>query len=298
MSRTLSLGVGIFLLTCLSHAFDVTQCGQIVPAGEIGVLQGDLTCAKSTLSGFCAKSCLSPGFVCDPQADKPCTTVGDCSAPYNECAKIALVLERRATLELGGFSIAGVVGDEPHFGVFSRYACEVHGPGEIAHFVIGAALTRAIATDLVVHDNTFGIVGNLRLTDVTATANDYGIQGVLRVDGGVVANGNVNNGVLATRVRGQGLTANDNGSHGVSVSPRPFTLTGFTATGNGGAGILSFRGGVLIDSLLVGNNGGGIGVDVGTERRPRLLGTTCGKSSQTFNLGFTWGPPWGVCAND
>jgi hypothetical protein len=28
-------------------AFDVTQCGQTVPAGETGVLQNDLTCAQA-----------------------------------------------------------------------------------------------------------------------------------------------------------------------------------------------------------------------------------------------------------
>jgi len=50
----------------------------------------------------------------------------------------------------------------------------------------------------------------------------------------------------------------------------------------------------LTDSVVTGNNGGGAGIDIAAEFRPRLYNTICGRS---LNQGR--GPrPFKVCAND
>jgi hypothetical protein len=303
MRRALDLFLGILLLTGVSHAFDVTQCGQVVPAGETGVLQGDLTCAKSTFAGFCARCSAVPG-ACGADTSQPCNTVADCAPSGDQCVKVGVVLGRSATLDLAGFALRGAVGDAPEIGVLSgRGRASINGPGEIANFDFGTHLSgRAVLDGLTVQDCVHqGIFGfNLRLTNVTATANGVGVVGGrVQLRGGVIASANTSDGVSASSgIRGSGLTASNNGGHGVHARIRGLVLTGLTANDNGGAGVLSARGGILIDSSLAGNDGGGIGVDVGTERRPRLVRTTCGKSSQTQSNGFSWGPPWGVCTND
>jgi len=50
MRHSCSLAVGVILLLCggRAQALDITSCGQTVPAGETGVLVGDLQCDPAT----------------------------------------------------------------------------------------------------------------------------------------------------------------------------------------------------------------------------------------------------------
>ena len=50
----------------------------------------------------------------------------------------------------------------------------------------------------------------------------------------------------------------------------------------------------LTDSVVTGNNGGGVGIDIESQHLPRLFNTVCGRSLN----GGTRPGPFKVCAND
>lgn len=73
-------------------------------------------------------------------------------------------------------------------------------------------------------------------------------------------------------------------------------IEGLTADNNGGGGVFG-KSVKLENSSLSGNDGFGQGLDVLAARRPRLRGTSCGKSGQIAQSVQLVGT-WGVCAGD
>jgi hypothetical protein len=293
--------------TCV--AVDVTQCGQVVAARDTGVLVANLTCNR-TIPGSCA-SCPSPS--CHVDLGQPCDVGAACAS--GRCVHAALRLENRASLDLAGFALRGTVGDEPEVGVLCESRCTVIGPGEVAQLVDfgiwaggGLDVLGGVAriSDVDVHD-VFAGVGisalRLRLDTVTATSNALGIvASSIRADTVTASGNDPYSGINVATLRATNLTTNDNAYDGLffARARSRFRLTNFTATGNAGYGI---RGGnvILVDSTLTGNAGHGSGVDLATVARPRVAGTTCGKSGQlpadnaySNMLSGTWG----VCAGD
>lgn len=281
-------------------ASDITQCGQVVGRNEVGTLTGDLDCS-TTAQRFCARPCNVAGLC--GFTDDACTTAADCpsSGLPRPCIVVGVTLERGARLEMGGFSIVDPSSDEPNIGVgCSAGSCTITGPGEIDGFQQNVFATgRATVSDVTVRNGRYGISGRYaRLANVVATNNSaYGIATLsLRLDGPVDSSGNPGTGVGTSRLSGRGLTVNGNGGDGLSKGSGvsgSFLARELVAQNNGGAGVISIGGARFIDSNITGNNGGGVGADIALGRQPRLMSSTCGKSTMTNFTGT-----WGVCTND
>ena len=281
----------IGVLASSAHAFDVTGCGQLVPAGQVGVLQADLDC--SATSGNCfddpARGCAQ---------DPGCT---DAQCP-------GVVVRKDATLQMNGHTVANGV-------VLCADSCAVVGPGTVVGgFGVASMKNLTVSGGLDVHDGAIGIAAtrNAIVSDATVTgvAHNWAIWGNwnLRV-ANVTANGN-GVGLLAGRsLTGSGVTANDN-VHG-GVAAHRVNLTGVTATGNGSdadafGGVFSETGVHLRSSTVTGNSNVLDGVtrplDVFSGQRPRLIDSTCSRSRV---LSREYGPhysainlDWGVCTGD
>jgi hypothetical protein len=111
----------------------------------------------------------------------------------------------------------------------------------------------------------------------------------------VTATGNGGSGLYAKLkpVIVRDSTSSNNGDHGVDgAPPRVF---GFTAEGNGGAGLASPKGLSVVDSTVTGNGLAYGGLDLMCARRPRVYNTACDHSR---NTGPDGSGSWGVCASD
>ncbi len=279
--------------------FEVTQCGQVVPAHETGVLAASLACTVP-YGGLC------------PDNVTPCIIAEDCPGMAS-CNGGAVILQDHATLDLNGKTLS-LTPPGLGVGVLCVDRCEVHGPGSISGFGVGIlafTMKRIDVQDVVITGAPHmgaGIYTNspLRARNVTVTGSLYGITSFsdarTAVLESVVANGNDEIGIYTDRgVRGSDVTANDNGEEGLFLSGfRRSSLVGLTATNNGAAGLKTRAALVLRSSTLTGNNGGGAGIDLATPRRPFLRDTACGLSAAFSDTGGVdvFGPAWGVCAGD
>ena len=280
----------LLVLAGRAGAMDVTGCGQVVPAHDVGVLQIDLDCNGAART-------------CTYYANIPCSSDADCNQTGpGLCASQAVILGAGATLELNGHSIVadgagglGVWCAHPRFNV----PCTIHGPGEISGGSIGVGAYRIVIADVDVHDTNQGIVAPTLVRATNVTADHNGLLGLYagRLEAtNVSASNNTDAGIFAPRLRGMGITASNNGGPGLIVYRR-FKITGLVADNNGGGGIYSTGGGVLSDSMLSGNLYEGASLDLLTARLPHLRNTTCGKSAQLDESGEP-GPSWGVCSGD
>lgn len=278
MRSPLVAAVALLLSTSVSHAFDVSTCGLVVPAGEVGHLVGDLSC---------------PGTV-----------------------EAGVTLEKGASLSLDGHSLLGDGGGR--FGVACVGRCTVTGPGEVGFFdscLIAFTNGKLTVRDLDVHHCTRGI-NAYKVLAIDVDAHHHAewafIVGYDMKGRGVTADDNGLHGVYGRKVVLEDSAMRRNGSHAVSVdiSFRGTNVTfednvgagvigdkikasGLNATGNGAGGVLASPSSLALrDSTLVGN----AGFDVGSERPPRLKDTTCDKSFKA--PGAVGGPSWGVCAQD
>ena len=166
----------IGVLASSAHAFDVTGCGQLVPAGQVGVLQADLDC--SATSGNCFDD---PARGC--ARDPGCT---DAQCP-------GVVVRKDATLQMNGHTVANGV-------VLCADSCAVVGPGTVVGgFGVASMKNLTVSGGLDVHDGAIGIAAtrNAIVSDATVTgvAHNWAIWGNwnLRV-ANVTANGNGNRG--------------------------------------------------------------------------------------------------------
>jgi hypothetical protein len=114
-----------------------------------------------------------------------------------------------------------------------------------------------VATNLLAHGNAPG--GFYAITAATA-----------RIDGGDVS------GNLAA----------------VAIQGNKLRLDGVTVTGNAGIGLDATRSLRLVNGTATGNDAGGAGIDIRSATTPRLVGSTCGRSSDEN------GVAWGVCTAD
>ena len=226
------------LLVGPAYGVDITMCGQVVPAGETGVLQADL-------SG---------------------------------CSAIGLTLEDGAGVQLNGHAITSAA--DGVNGIVCQGGCLVQGPGKISV--------------------DYGIVGNGHLRRQSLRVEDVDLE-----DNGGVAVLSLKSFVFARNVTvtGTGFEHVGNPPGGTIAIHTYRGLFGknLTVSNNGGWGIIVSGRLKLIDSVVTGNNGGGTGIDIVAYRRPRLIDSTCGKSTgrrpkqvhPVLELGS-----WGVCAGD
>lgn len=242
-----------------ASAVDVTACEQTVAAGTIGVLQADLDCE---LNG--------------------------------------VLLEAGATLSLNGHALRG----GSNIGVYcGKGRCTIEGPGEIADgpwiAVFLEDRVHLTVRNVTLRANDVGILGSYAgRTKVTATdvvLDDHqqwalSTRSLKAVNLSVRGNAGPLFVVSAATGRIDGGEISDNG--GLALTGGRLRLDGVSVTGNVGPGVRASRTLRLVDSTVTGNGTGGSGIDLLSERRPKLTNSTCGRSE-----GPT-GAPWGVCAND
>ncbi len=294
LTSSLMMIAGLLMIGSAARAVDITECGQLVPPGETGVLQADLDCEASPGPSRCSSDL---EMICSSASDCP---LGAClTAPGVNLGD--LPLGSRAQLELNGHSIRGA-----RRGIVCYVRrCTILGPGEVSgtgdairafrgHLTVenvvlsesayGIRSDRAKVqlTDVLLRDNTsFGAsVRNLRATNLSAIGNRFGID--------------------ARRIEGTNITVENNevGIGGAHLL-RKATIDGLEATNNSIAGIQGLK--VRLQNSLLENNG----VDLRTRGRPRLVNTTCSNSEvcerarrRSHNDCTPTGESWQVCTND
>lgn len=205
VSAVLALAAGA------APAVEITQCGQSVPAGEIGELRANLECTRA----------------------------GD---PLHLSAQ-GLILGRGATLNLNGFTI---MGDGSGAGIQCA-GCIISGPGEIANFEV--AITggggRVRIQNVVARGNRNGMTYKApRVIDLINVVMSDNAEIGMSARGGrvrgrdVEASRNGTAGVWAPAVKLVRLTAIGNGSRGGVYATLPrearLRLIDSTITGNNG----------------------------------------------------------------
>ena len=283
----LAFGIGLCVLPATAAlASDITQCGQTVSTGDVGVLMVDLVCPSMS----------------------------------------AVRVSNGATLELNGHSIsapgASAVAAEfvPVSTGVPRHRFSVVGPGTIYGSDTGIEGVGGIRVSMVtIHDTGTGIKttsnsrrGTLKLTNVTITQSSDPTNGV-----GVVANkvtasgltvtGMPFDGIMVQKINGADVVASGNGPGipslgvGFGIGAKTIHLQDLTANDNDGSGVFAEKI-VLRDSTVTGNRGAitdpnthkfTSDIDVFTSSQPRLVNTVCGKS---YNPGLD--ASWHVCEND
>lgn len=267
--------VAIALFVTLASAYpalavDVTACGQVVARGEIGDVVADLTCTGG-----------------------------------------GIVLENGALLRLNGHVITGPGPASSCLfpncgGVWCQAArCSVVGPGEITGFPMGiwshnpvvlGRLGRVGATGVVLRGNHVGLRARVAtLTGVVArenlglglSADSLKLQNVEASANGTDLN-SPGVGILGMRLKGVDVRVEDNLGLTGGVLVSSVNLRQATVTGNAGDGVHTAGRLTLRDSIVTGN----AAADVSSPRRPRIVNTTCGSSSDQQS------GDWDVCTND
>ena len=201
----------------------------------------------------------------------------DLTCPTGE-GTFVVAVENGGSLDLAGHTLAG-----GRTGVRCTRRCTVGStgaPGTIkdSEFGIGAGIAavtdggRVWLSNLIVENHSIGI-----LTDFE-TAKIYG-TGLTLTDNGL--------GMQARKIAVTNLTAS--GNYTVAQS-RKTTLQDSTVTASDDSAFTGRT--VLLKNSSV--SGSGSGIDLLTERRPRLVSSTCDVSRKLQNPTETWG----VCAND
>ena len=201
----------------------------------------------------------------------------DLTCPTGEGA-FGVAVENGGSLDLAGHTLSGA-----RTGVRCTRRCTIGStgtPGTIKDTEFGVGTGIAAVTDggrlwlsnLIIENNSVGLLtdfgtGKVYGTDVTLTDNGLGMQ--------------------ARKISATNLTAS--GNFTVAQS-RKTTLQDSTVTASGDSAFTG-RTVLLKDSSVTGSASG---VDLLTERRPRLVSSTCGVSRKLQNPTETWG----VCAND
>ncbi len=273
----------LLLWSVPSYAFDVTECHQMVPEHETGVLQTDL--------------------VCDSNGGPD------------------VWLQRHSRFQLNGHSISGgyigVATDPGRFG-----GTVIEGPGEIFGVVGGAGAGdpfgcgiapsgRVTIRNLTLHDNLRGIVNiydfAMKLEGVTIVDNtlegiaSYFVNLGSTIGPGkgqitarnVVISGNGDNGIEAFgKLVLRDSIVSANGGAGITSAGRLFTLQNVAVTGNAGGGVISTSShrGKLKGSSATGNGPAG---DIAAPVAPKLVASTCDHS---ILLGFS--DTLGICSGD
>lgn len=173
----------------VAGAVDVTECGEVIEAGDIAELRNDLSCARPAVWPFIARGVSLPAG---------------------------------STLHLNGFTISGDGSGEGVLCHGSR-RCTIEGPGEIRGFELGVSCggCRVVARDVVFRGNTNGILipksGVLDAERVVASDNsDFGIWAHRLRARDVETSRNGGAGLVANMgLRARGVTASDNGREGI-----------------------------------------------------------------------------------
>jgi hypothetical protein len=256
-------------------AVDVTSCGQVIPANEVGSLTGDLDCSaaaagsKAVSLGNRATLELNGNTIVAPEAG-----VGV------SCDSV-----RRCTISGPGFVLGAPPAKTPGVGIASDGAVTVNGPIQIYRNETGilAADGKVTISGAVLRNNGDGIIAKI-------------VRG-----GGVFVLNSTRVGIKAAKkVQGGPYEIRDSGWAGIETMK--FRIDGLSATSNGfagttsGGGVLATKRGVLRDSDVSANEFDGVPADLVTGRRPVLIDSSC--SASAMLVGGLPSGTWGVCVTD
>jgi hypothetical protein len=201
----------------------------------------------------------------------------DLTCPTGE-GTFVVAIENGGSLDLAGHTLAG-----GRTGIRCTKRCTIGStgtPGTIqdTEFGVGAGIAavtdggRLTLSNLILDNHSIALLtdfdtGKVYGTDVTLTDNGLGMQ--------------------ARKIRITGLTAS--GNYTVAQS-RKTTIEDSTVTASGDSAFTG-RVVVLMNSSVTGS---GSGIDLLTQRRPRVVSSTCEVSRILQNPTETWG----VCTND
>lgn len=273
----------------------ITSCDQKVPAGERGVLQNDIDC-DDRCSGDLS-------IVCDNAGGIGCGDKGS-------CLSYTLRLKRNAVLDLNGHDVFGAIHAVTCFAPRANPGrCTVKGPGGVygVKIAIVSSWSDVLVKDVSIRARTaVRSEGQVEIRRSTLGPNDdnsvYGGNGVKLIDVESNADTIESEGdielhrvelgtgrtyvVSPTTVRGSDVMMT-----GVtSIKGRDVTLRRATTIAsedhNWGSGALALRRLRLVDSSVT-------FVESGEE--PQLVRSSC---EQSYVLGTSTTPSWGVCTND
>jgi hypothetical protein len=234
----------------------ITTCGTTLPIRETGVLSADLTCPSGVP---------------------------------------AVTLLASATLDLAGHTLT-VQGSSGYAVDCQAGGCTIVGGGGAIVSEAGGVIAskRLIVSDLTI-DGSGDAVNCLGRIDATNARvigrGSVAIIGLTVVLDDVDVSGSRSGIIGIRKVRGVNVTANGTGNHGVAGDR--LKLENCVAQANDGAGVVGTRV-AIVGGTVTGNAAARNGVDIASARRPRLVGTTCGRS-QVLDAPTT---SWGVCSSD
>lgn len=260
------------LLVGPAYGVDVTMCGEVVPAGEVGVLQADLTCGPAIMVEEGATLDLNGHMLNMSSGAVGVLCGGDCVV----------------TSSVGTGTI---VGPDP-----GGESC-----GQLCCGILGYRTTRA--SNLTISAFSSGILSRrLEAAHVSASNNLRGLEARSALLDNVTANDNSEVGVITedspSLIRMTDSTVSGNGGAGITIGGTRggrLNAVGVTITNNGCVGVVArerkhVR---LADSQVTGH-----AIDLETAKRPQVSDTACGTSSHLTGGGCAVNGPWGVCAND
>jgi hypothetical protein len=253
------------LLAAPALAVDIRDCGADVPAGETGVLVADIVCS-------------GPGT--------------------------AVQLHDRSTLDLAGHSITGGTAAVQGSVSLRGRSLGTHDRCRVRSSRAGGAIVGSLfgvnncakleVSDVEIVGAKLQAVGGARVVLTNVVLRDGGAS----ITAGAVTARNltiVSNGGVA-QMRGaaiKGLTATGNRGAWV-LQTGTLDLEDAVVTGNDGVGIIATKKVRVVDGTIAGNDSAGAGIDIESAKRPRLRGSTCGRSER-FDVP---GSSWGVCTQD
>ena len=297
---TVFLGTGGMALA----EVDITECNQFIPAQEVGVLQADLDCD------------LAPGTRrCNLEPEVECVTDDDCSKGRCVVFDQAVILGPNATLQMNGHTIRGgtqgvICLSKPGPMGHHNASSTIQGPGEITDpqsVGINHQSRRLVAENLIITGASFaGILspsaGRVELTNVTVRGGRFGVSNIRRLRAtNLTVSDTEEYGIQADKIQGANITL-DNNMAGLRGGTR---VDGLVATNNRGPAVEGLYLGVRLQNATLSNNDAlGEGIDILSERRPRLENTTCSRSERLVcDPTNQWdctrpGESWGVCSLD
>lgn len=261
--------VALVLVSALAGSaatFDISTCHVTVPAGDVGVLQTDLSCMGA----------------------------------------FAVALDRRATLDLNGhqLSLGITYGTSQAVVQCETRRCAVTGPGSLScyqgpgNYASGIGMPKGGRLDVTNLDisscdqgiwdmGSIGAKTRVFATDLNVFDSTYnGIEAEKLIATNVESDGNGFAGLSVEETRGTNVVVKDNGDNGTHSGIVSFNgvikVTGLVATGNARYGVEAKK--VILDSSTVTGNASR---DIVSQRFPRLTNVVCGTSNN-----------WGVCTND
>ena len=267
MIRRLSALAFVSLLAGNAAGLDISTCHVTVPAGEVGVLQTDLSCVGAFVVALDRRATLDLNGHLVKLADPP----------TGQQAVVRCDGRRCAVTGPGGIRCSGTAGE---------YATGIGMPRG-GRLDVGGNVIISLCDQGIWDMGSPGAKTRVYANDVSVLYSTYnGIESEKLIATNVQANDNRFSGLAVEQLRGTNITVNYNGrfpnlKSGITSFGGTVRVTGLIALGNWRHGVEAKKV-ILTSSTLTDNHS----LDIFSTRFPLLTNVMC----ETSN--------WGVCQND